>query len=164
VIFVSLHNGRIGNPSYEEVSAKLGLTVAMPRPLTQSDLEAYLDEQLVPEEMARIEGILRKHPEMAEQLAAINSRRDAGVHSLGEIWRRSRVSCPTREQLGSWLLGVLGDAHAQYVRFHLQAAGCRYCRANLEDLRTQQEEHVEVTTTRRRKYFQTSAGYLRPDR
>jgi hypothetical protein len=42
-------------------------------------------------------------------LEAINGRRDAGVHSLGEIWRRNRVSCPTRQQLGSFLLGILSD-------------------------------------------------------
>jgi len=133
----------------------------MPKPLRQSDLEAYLDEALPPEEMARIERALRKDPALRRQLAAINARRDAGVHSLGEIWRRHRLSCPPREQLGSFLLDALPDELADYITFHLEVIGCRYCRANLTDLERQQAEAPEVVETRRRKYFQSSAGYLR---
>ena len=80
----------------------------MPR-LTQSDLQAYLDEALAPDEMAAIEVELRKKPELLQQLAAINARRDAGVHSVGEIWRRQRLSCPAREQLGR------GDVRAETI-------------------------------------------------
>jgi hypothetical protein len=133
----------------------------MPRALTQADLESYLDEQLAPEEMARAEQLLRKRPELAKRLVEINARRDAGVHSLGEIWRRHRVSCPTREQLGSFLLSAVSEEVDDYIRFHIQAVGCRYCRANIEDLKAQQEEGLEVASSRRRKYFQSSAGYLR---
>lgn len=133
----------------------------MPKPLCQSDLDAYLDEALPPEEMARIEQALRKDPALGQQLAAINARRDAGVHSLGEIWRRHRLSCPPREQLGSFLLQALPDELADYITFHLEVIGCRYCRANLTDLERQQAEAPEVVQTRRQKYFQSSAGYLR---
>jgi len=84
------------------------------------------------------------------------------VHSLGEIWRSERLSCPTRQQLGSHLLGVLPGELADYIAFHLEVIGCRYCRANLADLEAQQAEHKDTVQTRRRKYFQSSAGYLRP--
>src|SRR2546427_4791486 len=114
----------------------------MPR-LTQSDLQAYLDEALPPAEMAAIEAELRKRPELLTQLSAINARRDAGVHSVGEIWRRQRLSCPTRQQLGSFLLGALDGGQAEYLDFHIKTIGCRYCQANLEDLRRQQEEKAE---------------------
>lgn len=132
----------------------------MPR-ITQSDLQAYLDEALSPADMAAIEAELRKKPELLKQLAAINARRDAGVHSVGEIWRRQRLSCPSREQLGSHLLGALDGDHAQYIDFHITKVGCRYCQANLEDLRRQQEETAETVKTRRTKYFQSTAGHLR---
>jgi len=132
----------------------------MPR-ITQSDLQAYLDEALTPAEMAAIEAELRKKPDLLKQLAAINARRDAGVHSVGEIWRRQRLSCTTREQLGSYLLGALDQQHSQYVDFHLQTIGCRFCQANLEDLRRQQQENAETVKTRRTKYFQSTAGHLR---
>lgn len=127
---------------------------------TESELEAYLEEGLVPDEMAAIEAALRSDEELSRRLAAINARRDAGVHTLGEIWRRHRVSCPTREQLGSYLLGVLSDEQSAYIKFHMEKIGCRYCQANMDDMRRQQEEAAEVVVNRRSKYFQSSAGYL----
>jgi len=131
----------------------------MPR-ITQSDLQAYLDEALPAEQMAAIETELRKKPDLLKQLAAINSRRDAGVHSVGEIWRRHRLSCPNREQLGSYLLGVLDNEQANYIDFHVKTIGCRFCQANVEDLERQQKETAEATKTRRTKYFQSTAGHL----
>jgi hypothetical protein len=132
----------------------------MPR-VTQSDLQAYLDEALAPEQMAAVEAEVRKKPELLKQLAAINARRDAGVHSVGEIWRRQRLSCPTRDQLGSHLLGALSAEQADYIQFHVETIGCRLCQANIEDLRRQQEETAETVKTRRTKYFQSTAGHLR---
>jgi hypothetical protein len=136
----------------------------MAKRITQADLQAYLDEALSPAEMAAIEVELRAKPELLKQLSAINGRRDAGVHSVGEIWRRQRLSCPTREQLGSYLLGALDQGHAEYIDFHLGKVGCRYCQANLEDLRRQQQETAETVKSRRTKYFQSTAGHLRRKR
>ncbi len=133
----------------------------MTRRLTQSELEAYLEEALPPEEMAAIEQELRSRPEILQRLSAINGRRDAGVHSVGEIWRRQRLSCPSREQLGSYLLGALDEEHSAYITFHIQKVGCRVCASNLEDLRRQQEERHDVVQSRRTKYFQSTAGHLR---
>jgi hypothetical protein len=126
-----------------------------------SDLEAYLDEALPPEEMARIEKAARSDPGLGKQLASIHARRGAGVHSLGEIWRQHRLSCPTREQLGSFLLKVLPEPLARYVAFHVELSGCRYCQASLADLQTQQTEADQAVQVRRKKYFQSSAGYLK---
>jgi anti-sigma factor RsiW len=128
---------------------------------THSDLEAYLDEALAPADMAEIERQLRTDTQLGRELAAINARRDAGVHTLGEIWRRQRISCPTREQLGSFLLGALAQEQADYIAFHIEKAGCRFCRANHDDLKAQQEGANDAVATRRKKYFQSSAGYLR---
>ena len=110
--------------------------------------------------MAAIEEALRGDRKLARALTAIHGRRDSGLHSLGAIWRRHRVSCPTREQLGSYLLGVLDAEHTEYLRFHVETVGCRMCAANLEDLRRRQEESAELVTVRRKKYFDSSAGYL----
>ncbi len=130
---------------------------------TELELEAYLDEALAPPDMAAIEAELRHSHELVEQLAAINSRRDAGVHSLGEIWRRHRMSCPKREQLGSFLLGVLEQDEADYIQFHVDVVACRACHANLEDLKRRQAESQDSVVVRRRRYFDSSAGYLRQD-
>ena len=84
------------------------------------------------------------------------------MHSLGEIWRRHRLSCPSREQFGSYLLGVLADDAADYVKFHIETIECRYCAASLADLRAQQSAaDAEQVQQRRHRYFQSSAGYLR---
>jgi hypothetical protein len=133
----------------------------MPKPLTQSELEAYLDEALPVDAMASIEQALRSDRKLVEQLAGINARRDAGVHSLGEIWRRHRMSCPTREQLGSYLLGVLDEGVAGFVKFHLDVSACRTCLANFDDLKNRQTDEPAAVDSRRKKYFQSSAGHLR---
>lgn len=133
----------------------------MPKSFTPADLEAYLDEALPAEAMARIEGALRDDRQLAAQLVAINARRDAGVHSLGEIWRRHRLSCPSREQLGSYLLRVLNADEAGFIQFHLNVSGCRTCTANFEDLKNRQTDEPAAVDSRRKKYFQSSAGHLR---
>lgn len=135
----------------------------MTGPSRPCDLEAYLDEALAPEEMARIEQTLRSDPALARELATIQARRDEGVHSLGAIWRRHRLTCLSREQLGSYLLGTLDDEPAEEVRFHVEAIACRYCQANLADLQEQQVERREIAHARRSRYFQSSAGHLPPD-
>jgi hypothetical protein len=129
---------------------------------SNSELEAFLDEALPVERMTAIEEALRADEALQKRLAAVNGRRDAGVHSLGEIWRRHRLSCPSREHLGSYLLGVLPRDAADYVKFHLDKIECRYCAASLGDLRAQQSaSEADAVERRRQKYFQSSVGHLR---
>ncbi|MEE2705984.1 MAG: hypothetical protein VX988_02980 [Planctomycetota bacterium] len=124
------------------------------------ELEAYLDESLPNEVAGEIERALHDDPALGERLAALNAKRGAGVHSVGEIWRRHRISCPSRQQLGNLLLGVLPAEEADYIRFHLEDVGCRQCQANVADLNDQQAEAADRIKTRRSKYFESSAGYL----
>jgi hypothetical protein len=93
-------------------------------------------------------------------LVEANARRDAGVHSLGEIWRRHHLSCPSREVWGSFLLAALPPEQAEYCRIHVEKAGCRRCQANLADLERQQAQAPATTQTRRQRYFRSSAGSL----
>jgi hypothetical protein len=127
---------------------------------SNSELEAFLDESLPSEQMAAIEDALRQDEKLQKQLTAINGRRDAGVHSLGDIWRRHRLSCPSREQLGSYLLGVLPRDAADYTKFHVETIQCRYCEASIADLKSQATAESE-STRRRHRYFQSSVGHLR---
>ncbi|QDV80893.1 hypothetical protein [Botrimarina mediterranea] len=129
-------------------------------PFTDAELHAYLDEAAAPERIAAIEAALRDDDELRERLATLVSGRDAGLHSLGEVWRRNRLTCPSREQLGSHLLGVLPEAHADYVRFHLEVVDCRWCNANVEDLRERHERDGDEAPRRRGKYFESSVGRL----
>ena len=128
-----------------------------------ADLEAYMDEELSVSEASHLEDQLRKNPDLVRRLAAIHGRRDAGVHSLGEIWRRHRISCPDRETLGSYLLAVLDAEQHEHVRFHIEYVQCRYCQANLDDLRRRQGKTDDSSDQQRQRYFQSGAGYLRQE-
>lgn len=132
----------------------------MPENFTDQQLQAYLDESLSVPTMAEIEHALRSNPQLRERLLGVASAREAGVHGLGEIWRRHRLSCPSRQELGSYLLGAMQVEYLDYIRFHLETIQCRFCQANLEDLKQQQSQNQPQVSARRRKYFQTSAGYL----
>jgi hypothetical protein len=126
---------------------------------TDAELTAFLDEALSDQRASELESQLRDDERLRERLIAVRGRETAGLHTLGAIWRRARLSCPSREDLGQFLLGTLPPDHEEYVRFHLQTVQCRYCQANLEDLRSASAQDQQQL--RRRKYFQTSAGYLR---
>lgn len=127
-------------------------------------LAAYLDEALPVDQMAAIETALRDDAALRERLTQVIGRADAGLHSIGEIWRRHRLSCPTRDELAQFLLGILPAEQAAAIEFHLQSVGCRYCAANRDDLQAAAaltETIDQHSASRRQRFFQTSAGHLR---
>ena len=128
--------------------------------INRETLACYLDDTLDETEIARIEQALRNSEPLRQQLKHLIQERDRGEHSVGAIWRRQRLSCPTREQLGSYLLDVLDEELLAYVRFHLETVGCPYCVANLADLKALQQEPADRARQRRQRIFESSAGYL----
>jgi hypothetical protein len=128
--------------------------------ITREMLAGYLDDALSEAETARIEQALRQTETLRKQLRGLLQERDRGEHSVGAVWRRQRLSCPGREQLGSWLLGVLDPDEHDYVKFHLRTIGCAYCLANLADLEEQQRETPPATQQRRRRMYESSAGFI----
>ncbi|REJ76742.1 MAG: hypothetical protein DWQ34_10575 [Planctomycetota bacterium] len=127
---------------------------------TDAELLAYLDEMLPAERSAEVERELRDSPSLRQRASLLARRRDQGGHTIGEIWRRERLSCLSRSQLGSYLLGALDNAQADYVDFHIRTIGCRICAANLQDLQASQQVDG-ATRQRRRRFFESSAGRLR---
>ncbi|MBY0396015.1 MAG: hypothetical protein K2X91_06015, partial [Thermoleophilia bacterium] len=89
-----------------------------------------------------------------------HARSDPGLHSLGAIWRRARLTCMSREQLGSFLLDVLEADTAGYIRFHVEVAECPFCRANLADLQARSQPATTFESERRRRIFHSSRGLL----
>jgi RNA polymerase sigma factor (sigma-70 family) len=59
---------------------------------------------------------------------------------LTDLWEYYRFSCPKRNTIGAYMLGTLEPDWQQYVEFHLNTLGCRFCRANLDDLQNQSRE------------------------
>jgi len=102
--------------------------------ISDQQLLAFLDEMLPVEEMVELEKSLRSNESLRRRAAALSRRRDQGLHSVGEIWRRLRLSCPTRSEWGSYLLGTLDQELSDYYEFHVRTVGCRICAANLNDL------------------------------
>jgi len=128
--------------------------------ITREQLSAYLDDALSETETSRVEMALRESEALRQQLRTLMQGRDRGEHSIGAIWRRQRLSCPSREQLGSFLLQVLDDGPRDYIDFHLRVIGCAYCLANLADLQARQRESAPKAQQRQRRFFESSAGYL----
>jgi hypothetical protein len=129
---------------------------------TREQLAGYLDDALGEAETTRIEQALRQSEPLRQDLRALMQERDRGEHSLGAVWRRQRLSCPTRDQLGSYLLKVLESEQQAYIHFHLHTIGCSFCQANLADLEARQKETGTHVKERRRRFFESSAGLLRP--
>ena len=131
-------------------------------------LIGYLDEALPADEMAQIEERLRHSENWRIALRDLIEEVGSGDHSLATIWRRHRLTCPSRERLGAHLVGGLVPDEADYIQFHLAVVKCRWCLANLQDIEAQQRlaqpVSVEVTEStmsrRRRRFFETSVGYL----
>ena len=128
--------------------------------ITREHLRAYLDDALTDAETARVEQALRDSDGLRGQLTMCLQERDRGEHSVGAVWRRHRLSCPTREQLGSFLLQALASDFQDYVEFHLRTVACPYCQANLADLQARQQDAGPHAQQRRRRFFQSSAGLL----
>lgn len=135
-------------------------TVSDAREFSDIELLAFLEEQLGPEKSARIEEAIREQPELHQRLVRLRGQNVAGLHTIGAIWRRERLSCPDRESLRRHLLGQSPAEEGDYVRFHLEEISCRVCNANYDDL-NQAIAHERDSQTRRRRMFQTSAGHLR---
>jgi DNA-binding phage protein len=129
--------------------------------ISREQLDCYLDDALSESETAQIEQALRESEALRRRLRALMQERDRGDHSIGAIWRREHLSCPTREQLGSYFLQVLDEDQQDYIRFHLEVIGCSSCLANKADLEASLHESPPRTQERRRRYFESSAGYLR---
>ena len=128
--------------------------------VTREQLHAYLDDALTESEMARVEQALRESDGLRRSLRQAMQERDRGEHSLGAIWRRERLTCPTRDELTSYLFQVLDEARQDYIDFHLQSVGCPFCTANLADLHARQKESEPQARERRKRFFTSSAGYL----
>jgi hypothetical protein len=124
-------------------------------------LRSYLAETLPATEMARVEKALRDSAELRDRLERVRlDRADPALHTLGAIWRRTRVTCLNRETLGSYLLDVLEPDLTGYIAFHLDVVECPFCRANVDDLKRKAGPAHDVSRDRRRRIFDSSRGLL----
>lgn len=129
--------------------------------ITRETLRDYLNDALPDADLAAVERAIRDRPEIRALFDAVRQEADRGEHSVGAVWRRERLSCPSRDQLGGYLLGAGDPELIEYIGFHLTTIGCAYCQANLDDLERVQAETAEPTTkTRRKRIVDSAAGVL----
>ena len=103
---------------------------------------------------------LRSSETLRQQLQAVVQERERGDHSIGAIWRMARLTCPSREQLGSYVLQVLDPGLQDYVEFHLKTIGCPYCQANLSDLECRQQRSRTTCSGTPSAVFRVKRGVL----
>lgn len=133
----------------------------MTAPFTDAELEAYLDESLDSTRASEVELQVRSDRHLLERLSMINSRRDAGIHTLGEIWRRNQIGVPSTDTMRNYLAGVLSEDETEYIKFRIEHLKCPFTSAMVRDLEAQQNENAEMSKSRREKFYKTSAGLLR---
>jgi hypothetical protein len=134
-----------------------------PAPIDDTVLRNYLADALSSEDSARVEKALRESAELRARLEDVRQNRaDGQLHTLGAIWNRARLTCPSRQQLGSYLLDALDPELASYLTFHLDVVECPFCLANLADLKAQSQAASagHVTKTRQRRFLQSSQHLL----
>jgi RNA polymerase sigma factor (sigma-70 family) len=77
---------------------------------------------------------------------------------LTDLWEYHRFSCPKRNTIGAYMLGTLEPDWHKYVEFHLNTLGCRFCRANLDDLQSQSQETKQEAFQAR--IMESTIGFL----
>lgn len=127
-------------------------------------LRSYLADSLPPEDLARIEKALRDSSELRARLEDVRQNRsDSNLHTLGAIWRRGRLTCPSRQQLGSFLLDALDPGLGDYLKFHLEIVECPFCQANLADLKAKAEQPPALIKNRHNRILSSSRHLLGDD-
>jgi RNA polymerase sigma factor (sigma-70 family) len=77
---------------------------------------------------------------------------------LTDLWEHYRFSCPKRNTIGAYMLGTLEPDWQRYVAFHLNLLGCRFCRANLDDLQSRSQETQQEAFQAR--IMESTIGFL----
>lgn len=101
--------------------------------------------------LRRIRELLKPSPGLADA--------DPPDALLSEIWQGERLSCLKRSTIGAYMLGTLESPWQEYVAFHLERLGCRFCRANLDDLQAQTADDTRHKL--RERIFESTVGFLR---
>src|SRR5260370_29321072 len=130
-----------------------GEPAGSPAPIDDMMLRDALADAPVAEESAAVEKALRDSAELRARLEDVRQNRaDGQLHTLGAIWHRFRLTCPSRQQLGSFLLEALDPELASYLTFHLEVVECPFCRANLDDLKVQSQTAAAAHASKSRQH------------
>lgn len=130
--------------------------------ITKATLDAFIDDHLNEPDSIRVEKAVRESPELHTLLKSIVASRDMGDHSIGAIWRREHLSCPTREELSSYKDEALDPQRIDYIKFHLEIVGCNACQANLLDLNFTKGPKANPAAKKKHRQFLENSKLLLP--
>ncbi len=125
---------------------------------SDAELLSWVAESLDVQRSTAMESALRDSAELQQRLSELVVQHESGQLDLAEIWRRRRLTCPSRSTWSAWLVGRIGGEFREYLEFHLDQLGCRFCAANVADLQSSGDPE---SNQRVRKFFETSVGRLR---
>lgn len=80
---------------------------------------------------------------------------------LTRVWEANRPSCLKRSTWGKLCLHTLESPWREYAEFHVDTLGCRFCRANLDDVRSASAELQDAShRSLRERIMQSSIGFF----
>lgn len=137
-------------------------------------IEMLFYGQLRNKDVAKIAGIDEKHVALIKH-RALNEVRGHVARITGrnapladtpqsdslvtEVWEEQRLTCPKRSTIGRHLLGTLEGPWQEHVEFHVNRLGCRFCRANLDDL--QKKGREEESAVFRDRILHSTVGFFK---
>jgi hypothetical protein len=135
-------------------------------------IEMLFYGQLRNKDVAKIAGIDEKHVALIKHRALNEIRDHVGGHAgsmsgsmpqpdslVTEVWEELRLTCPKRSTIGRYLLGTLEGPWRDHVDFHVNRLGCRFCRANLDDL--QKKGREEESGVFRDRILHSTVGFFK---
>jgi len=114
-----------------------------------------IDEKTVA--LVKHRGLKQIRQTVERQKVSLGPSSEDFEHLLTDIWEYRRFSCPKRSTIGGYLLKTLEEPWQRYVDFHLNVLGCRFCRANLEDL---EHETTDQTQQLHARIMESTVGFL----
>lgn len=93
-------------------------------------IHAYIDGALSPEETEAFALKAQRDSELRGQIRTVQSEFDYHNHTVGSLWRRNQLTCPSDQDIVDYQRGelaIINPEIADYVQFHLKSIRCIYC-------------------------------------
>jgi len=101
-------------------------------------IHAHIDGALSQEETDAFDLEAQVNSELRGQIRAVQSEFDYHNHTVGSLWRRNQLTCPSDQDIADYLRGglaIINPEIADYVQFHLTSIRCIYCISTAAELK-----------------------------
>jgi hypothetical protein len=76
--------------------------------------------------------------ELRGQIRTVQSEFDYHNHTVGSLWRRNQLTCPSDQEIADYQRGELAIIYpkiADHLQFHLNSIRCIYCISTAAELK-----------------------------